>query len=160
MSIIIELNDSDWVILTLDERAYPEQDPNRDLSPATSQAALDKIIDTASDYAGAVTRNRERLGPSKGHQYGGGTSYKIIETVAMSFAGSAGAAGFLRLCRSLLLEWMRNRRDRSVEITVGSRKIVVKGDNDIDAAVDALNRLEESGNGVASHPDRPPGTSA
>jgi hypothetical protein len=152
MNCSIALHEAETELVTFDERAHDVVCREPDHDARGSREAVEEIKRAAETHHGSWTTQRRTGREFKGgHQYGGGHAYEVIETVTLTFASTAGAAACLRLARTLLLEWMRNKRERSVEITVGDRKIVVKGDGDVQAAITAFEKLD------ASEPDPPSG---
>lgn len=68
-----------------------------------------------------------------------------IRTVEYVIA-SGTAVAFLKLARDPLLQWLKNHGAREIVIRKGGWSIRVKGNNDIEQAIAAMQRISEGSN--------------
>jgi hypothetical protein len=113
--------------------------PDRDV--AQSQALLREIKKKTENLSGVITeetiretvRNEER-GP---RHYGGGWT-SSLEHINAVFPTAAATIAFTKIAKDLLLQWLKNKRDRSITFSKGNLTIEVKGDHDISRILQEL----------------------
>jgi hypothetical protein len=114
---------------------------------STSATILDDI-DVLIGKDG-IALHREQNSSTKraqaGGHYLGGFPPEIITTAVdatISLATATAAIALLKTARSLVEKWLDLQSRRSVRVEAGDRVIEIKGSNDIDAAIAALERLQ------------------
>jgi hypothetical protein len=128
-----------------------------DQNPAQSKALETKFSELASKYdATRFEHFEEKLDPLRGRiKKATRTDAFIIDvewlkditirTVEYVIA-SGTAVAFLKLARDPLLQWLKNHGAREIVIRKGGWSIRVKGNNDIEQAIAAMQRISEGSN--------------
>ncbi len=77
------------------------------------------------------------------HHFDGGVDKTAIETAMLIFSTIGGATAFFNLGKDLLLKWMENKTSKSIRLKAGDLEVEIKGSDDIDRAIEILEKLRE-----------------
>jgi hypothetical protein len=128
--------------------------PEVDSDPEGSSKALSEIRAAAKKAKARVRKERRESrprGPSGRQLFTGraqrGPKYypefitTVISTLQIAFPTAAIAAGSISICKAAIVKWVGNKAHRSVTIKVGEIRVEIRGDNDLEKAIQAVNQL-------------------
>ena len=114
-----------------------------DENPAQSRSNLDQLKNLALQNGASLEHKKEDREPfAKKDHFDSG--YDILRAVewAFTFVAGGGAVGVLAAAKPYILGWLTNRTGRSVKIKRGDVEIEIKGTDDLEKAIAALEKLE------------------
>lgn len=114
----------------------------------STSAKILSEIDVLIEKDGLKVRTEQSSATKRaqaGGHYLGGFPPETIQTAidaTISLATATAAIALLKTVRSLIEKWLDLQSRRSVRVEAGDRAIEIKGSNDIDVAIAALERLQ------------------
>jgi hypothetical protein len=88
------------------------------------------------------------------HHYDGGITTDFMNQLLVTFGTAGTATAFLTMVKSVVTTWLRNSASRSITVKKGATAVTIHGNNDIDSAISALQKLAALEREV---PDKPKG---
>lgn len=132
-------------------RDLPSSAPE-DADPSQS-VRLFSEIKSAAKAAGAkmaggeeVRTERDELGrdgPFRADYYDAGQDIVRIGEWAIAFGSSGALILFLRTSGTALVQWLKNRGSRSVTVKYGDIEVALRGSNDLEKALEAVEQLND-----------------
>lgn len=91
---------------------------------------LSRIAAEAGGAGVEVKRNSQRYRDDNARHFDGGITHYISETL-VALGGLAGIAAVIKSVQPILVQWLKNKGGRKIEIKVGESHIKIEGDVDI-----------------------------
>ena len=119
---------------------FPTSQIPEDLHAEQSREAIAEIEKAIRSVGGSITRDEKHLPPYglSDHDLG-----SLLTTIAFTVPTAGVLVAVLRSVTALAQQWLKNRSERTIQITVGDKKMSITGSDDVEKAIHAAQQLEK-----------------